>query len=196
MWLCSFTHLHMLRTFPVSSLSPWVGGGGSSFVSIGQGTFPLWTVGRSPWKWAYWDEGVWEQSHWDSGEVSMEMSLLRVLFLSIFTNVSMEPVTLYGYMFSYITGLNRKYNKEVKQEVKQEVCRKCHLCGLWNSNCFSCVGTSYHTTSSPGTMMIAGEKLSLRLVSQCSSMYSLVLIFWAPGNEVNLCNSTWKLSPW
>ena len=57
----------------------------------------------------------------------MEMSLLRVLFPSIFTNVSMEPVTLYGCMFSYITGLNRKYNKEVKQKVKQEVCRKCHI---------------------------------------------------------------------
>ena len=61
----------------------------------------------------------------------METRLLRILFPSIFTNVCMEPVTLYGCMVSYITGLNRKYNKEVKQEVKQEVSRKYHLCGLW-----------------------------------------------------------------
>ena len=65
----------------------------------------------------------------------METRLLRVLFPTIFTNVCMEPVTLYGCMVSYITGLNRKYNKEVKQEVKQEVSRKYHLCGLWNGNC-------------------------------------------------------------
>ena len=41
---------------------------------------------------------------------------------------------------------------------------------------FPFVGTSHHTTSSPGTMTLVGEKLSLRLVSQCSSTYIILLV--------------------
>ena len=50
------------------------------------------------------------------------------------------------------------------------------------STFFSCIGTSYHTTSGPGTMMMVGEKLSPRLAIVPHLMY---LVAHHHGNRVS-----------